>query len=173
MRGPTPILGPRGCFMFVSVMQYRDLADDACAGGEAAGDREEYVMWGFSAREERFAAEKPLADLDGRELKLKVEALITEWSPTLSGLVKMSDPASVNSFPVKTSTPIAPWRTTNVTLLGDALHNMPPYRGVGANAALWDAALLRETIAGAAREGHPLLDALADYERRMIEHGYD
>ncbi len=171
MRGPTPILGPRGCFMFVSVMQYRDLADDACAGGEA-GDREEYVMWGFSARRERFGAEKPFADLDGHELKQKVEALMTEWSPTLRGLVKMSDPASVTSFPVKTSSPVAPWRTTNVTLLGDALHNMPPFRGVGANAALRDASLLRETIADAAREDRPLPDALAHYERRMIDHGF-
>ena len=59
-----------------------------------------------------------------------------------------------------------------MTLLGDALHNMPPYRGVGANTALWDAALLRDTIVQIARGDRPLLDAVADYEQRMIEHGF-
>ena len=49
---------------------------------------------------------------------------------------------------------------------------MPPYRGVGANAALWDAALLRETIVAVDRGDQPLLPALADYERRMIDHGF-
>jgi len=62
--------------------------------------------------------------------------------------------------------------TTNVTLLGDALHNMPPYRGVGANAALWDAALLRDTIVEVARGDCSLLGALSGYERRMIAHGF-
>jgi 2-polyprenyl-6-methoxyphenol hydroxylase-like FAD-dependent oxidoreductase len=58
-----------------------------------------------------------------------------------------------------------------VTLLGDALHSMPPYRGVGANAALWDAALLRDTIVGHDADA-PLLERLAQYERRMIDHGF-
>ena len=58
-----------------------------------------------------------------------------------------------------------------MTLLGDALHSMPPYRGVGANAALWDAALLRETIVGQGAEA-ALLTRLAEYERNMIEHGF-
>jgi 2-polyprenyl-6-methoxyphenol hydroxylase-like FAD-dependent oxidoreductase len=163
MRGPTPILGPRGCFLFVSAMRYRDL-------GEERRDREEYVMWGFSTRRERYGAK--LEDLDGDELKRLVDTLVGEWHPTLRGLVRGADPATVNAFSVKTSTPVSRWSTTNVTLLGDALHNMPPYRGVGANAALWDAALLRDTVAEVDRGGRPLLDALADYEQRMIEHGF-
>ena len=59
-----------------------------------------------------------------------------------------------------------------MTLLGDALHNMPPYRGVGANTALWDAALLRDAIVQAARGDRPLFEALQGYERRMIAHGF-
>ena len=59
-----------------------------------------------------------------------------------------------------------------MTLLGDALHNMPPFRGVGANAALWDAALLCQTIVGAAQADEQLLPALARYEWRLIDHGF-
>jgi 2-polyprenyl-6-methoxyphenol hydroxylase-like FAD-dependent oxidoreductase len=55
---------------------------------------------------------------------------------------------------------------------GDAVHNMPPCRGVGANTALWDAALLRETIVAADGDKRPLLERLAAYERQMIEHGF-
>jgi 2-polyprenyl-6-methoxyphenol hydroxylase-like FAD-dependent oxidoreductase len=170
MRGPTPILGPRGCFMFVSAMLYGDLARNEVEA--TPSDREEYMMWGFTARRARFEDGHVIEDLNGRDLKRRVEALTADWHPTLRGLVRATDPATVKSFSVKTSMLVAPWTTTNVTLLGDALHNMPPFRGVGANAALWDAALLGETIVEAARGRRPLLKALAEYERRMIEHGF-
>jgi 2-polyprenyl-6-methoxyphenol hydroxylase-like FAD-dependent oxidoreductase len=172
MRGPTMILGPHGCFMFWSAIQYGDLA----AGGDGAAiseeDREEYVMWGFSAPRRRFALRNKVEDLGGDELKRVVDRLTGDWNPNLRRLVQKSDPSTVHSFSVKTSTPVPPWTTRNVTLLGDALHNMPPYRGVGANAALWDAALLRETIVSVDRGDQPLLKALADYERQMIDHGF-
>jgi hypothetical protein len=49
----------------------------------------------------------------------------------------------MNTFAVKSASPIPPWSTRNVTVLGDALHNMTPYLGMGANAALYDAQMLR------------------------------
>jgi 2-polyprenyl-6-methoxyphenol hydroxylase-like FAD-dependent oxidoreductase len=171
MSGPTPILGPNGCFMFVSAMRHGDLDADSTGGG-GWDQREDYVMWGFSARRDRFGAVGAAEGLDGRSLKALVARLTTAWSPALRSLVEDSDPATVTAFPVRTSTPVAPWRTTNVTLLGDALHNMPPYRGVGANTALCDAALLRDAIVQAARGDRPLLEALQGYERRMIAHGF-
>jgi 2-polyprenyl-6-methoxyphenol hydroxylase-like FAD-dependent oxidoreductase len=172
MCGPTMILGPRGRFMFSSAIQYGDLD----AGGERAQgfdeDREEYVMWGFSAPRRQFGLPDQIEGLGGDELKRVVDRLTADWNPRLRRLVQKSDPSTIHSFSVKTSVPVQPWKTRNVTLLGDALHNMPPYRGVGANAALWDAALLRETIVAADRGDQPLLAALANYERRMIDHGF-
>jgi 2-polyprenyl-6-methoxyphenol hydroxylase-like FAD-dependent oxidoreductase len=163
MRGPSPILGPRESFLFVSPVSYRDLADDV--------DRDEYLLWGFSARRERFGPGERFARATGDELKALVGGMIGDWRPELQRIVRDSDPATVSWFSVKTSTRVRPWKTRNVTLLGDALHSMPPYRGVGANAALWDAALLRETIVGPGADA-PLVERLAEYERRMIEHGF-
>jgi 2-polyprenyl-6-methoxyphenol hydroxylase-like FAD-dependent oxidoreductase len=177
MRGPTPILGPNGCFMFVSAMQSADLGaarpgERRLARSSSNDGRGDYMMWGFSARRERFGTRDAVERLDGRKLKGLVEGLMTAWGAPLRDLVESSDPATITAFSVKASTPVRPWKTTNVTLLGDAVHNMPPYRGVGANAALWDAALLRDKVVRVARGDCPLLEGLSDYERRMIAHGF-
>jgi hypothetical protein len=42
---------------------------------------------------------------------------------------------------------------------------MTPFRGIGANTALRDAVLLRDTLAGVVRGERDVLAALADYER--------
>ncbi len=172
MRGPTPIMGPRGCFMFVSLVSYRDIAAPLLRTAAAeAPDRDEYLLWGFSARRERFGSGDPFVAATTADLRTLVGRMIADWRPELQRIVAESDPKSISWFAVKTSTRVQPWTTRNVTLLGDALHSMPPYRGVGANAALWDAALLRETILGQGAEA-PLLTRFAEYERKMIEHGF-
>jgi hypothetical protein len=43
LRGPTLILGPKGCFMFANAVDYEGDTDD----GERCYDREKYIMWGF------------------------------------------------------------------------------------------------------------------------------
>ena len=68
-------------------------------------------------------------------------------------------------FPVKTSVPVDPRPTRNVTLLGDALHNMT----VGANTALRDMAALHRSLAAVNRGEAEFLPALAAYERDMVD----
>ena len=129
MRGTTLILGPRGRFMFWSAVQLGDLE----AGGEArAGseeDGEQYVTWGFSAPRERFDFPGRLEDLRRRRTEARRRpGSLADWNPNLRRLVQQSDRFhGPVSFSVKTSVPVRPWKTRNVTLLGDALHNMPPY----------------------------------------------
>jgi 2-polyprenyl-6-methoxyphenol hydroxylase-like FAD-dependent oxidoreductase len=50
---------------------------------------------------------------------------------------------------------------------------MTPFRGMGANMALREAAALRRGLLKVARGDLPLLPALADYEREMIELGFN
>jgi salicylate hydroxylase len=83
-------------------------------------------------------------------------------------LVGDSDPATVNALHVKSAIPVDRWPTGRVTLLGDAIHNMTPMAGVGANTALRDADLLRRRLA----EGGPLAEAVAGYEREMLDYGF-
>jgi hypothetical protein len=49
LHGPTLILGPGGCFMFASAVDYED-----GAAANSPYDREKYVTWGFSAHKETF-----------------------------------------------------------------------------------------------------------------------
>jgi 2-polyprenyl-6-methoxyphenol hydroxylase-like FAD-dependent oxidoreductase len=75
-------------------------------------------------------------------------------------------------LPIRTSRPVGPWQPSRVTLLGDAIHSMTPYRGIGANIALRDAALLCRQIVRAARGEVALLDAIAEYEHAMRRYGF-
>jgi 2-polyprenyl-6-methoxyphenol hydroxylase-like FAD-dependent oxidoreductase len=83
-------------------------------------------------------------------------------------------PAPAATFPVglRSARPVSPWPTTDVTLLGDAVHTMSPGRGEGANTTLRHAELLRQALVAVAAKGVPLLDAVGRYEAEMLQHGF-
>ena len=87
--------------------------------------------------------------------------------PGLVQLVDSVETATISPVAVRYLGAAEPWPTSRVTLLGDAIHAMPPSFGAGANTALHDAAalvrVLREAVAG----DRPVLDALAAYEDEM------
>ncbi|MFS8098384.1 FAD-dependent monooxygenase [Lentzea alba] len=114
-----------------------------------------YLMWAYAAN-----------DLDVRNgLQAEVLRRIAGWSPDLRRIVEESHPDTVSQWRIRSSKPIERWESTNVTLLGDAIHAMTPMRGIGANVALKDAQLLARCIA----EGG---DAIARYEREMYDYGF-
>jgi 2-polyprenyl-6-methoxyphenol hydroxylase-like FAD-dependent oxidoreductase len=86
--------------------------------------------------------------------------------------VRLADVDTINAIAIRTSLPVAPWQTRPVTLLGDAIHSMTPYRGIGANVALKDAMRLCQALTSAQRGERPVLDAIHDYERAMIDYGF-
>src|SRR5262249_29241077 len=154
--GPTLILGASGCFMFASAVDYED-----AAAGDKHYDPEKYVMWGFSARRETLDLPADPAALRGQAAISAVLPLIDDWHPSLRWLVRTANISTITAFAVKTSVPIQPWPTQKVTLLGDALHNMTPFRGIGANTALRDAAALRQALVAISRGEADLIEALA------------
>lgn len=127
-------------------------------------------MWGFSARREKFGLTQSYETLRPEDLKAAALALMKDWDPALRQIVQRT--SDLGMFPVKTSVSIPPWETRNVTLLGDALHNMAPFRGMGANMALRDAAALRRALLKAAQGEALLAETVAAFEREMIEHGF-
>lgn len=168
MRGPTLVLGPQGCFMFANAVLY-----DRASAGDASEHERDYVMWGFSAHREDLALSAPPESVSSIEARARVLELMDEWNPALRELVGRAELATMSIFSVKTSVPVSPWVTSNVTLLGDALHNMTPFRGIGANTALRDAQSLHRLLVSVTRGEQPLIPALAQYERDMIDYGFN
>src|SRR5262249_44804862 len=112
------------------------------------------------------------ASVGGQDAKAAVLAQMRDWYPALRWLVQTADASTATAFAVKTSEPIQPWATQRGTLLADALHNMAPFRGIGANTALRDAMALRRALVAASRGEADLIKALAAYEQDMIGYGF-
>ncbi|MFF5081426.1 FAD-dependent oxidoreductase [Actinoplanes sp. NPDC000266] len=112
-----------------------------------------------------------LGDLDVPSEALRqicVKASAT-WHPAVRQLFAAADPTSFFPIAIRAGTRVTPWSSGPVTLLGDAIHTMPPAGGVGANTALQDAALLAKELLS----GKPLPEAVAAYESVMLPRGFD
>ena len=130
------------------------------------GGQDPYTFWAFADASERFPA--AVADFDGQALRALTLGWMDGWAPQLRGLVGECDPATVNFVRVRSASPVKPWRSGPVTLLGDAIHNMTPMAGIGANIALRDADLLQRKLIGA----RDVIAAIGEYEREMLDYGF-
>jgi 2-polyprenyl-6-methoxyphenol hydroxylase-like FAD-dependent oxidoreductase len=182
--GISLVFAPKGYSLIVHVMEFkwdRGGVKAGIGGNDAAllahwpgllfDNTRDYVNWGFSAAAARLPAD--LMRRRGADLVRLVLARTEGWHPHLRELFALSDPSTCFPINVRTSVPIAPWPSSTVTLLGDAIHTMTPGRGVGANTALRDAALLCRQLV-AARDGRlPLVAAIHAYETAMIDYGFE
>lgn len=104
----------------------------------------------------------------GAALKRLAFRLTEGWHPDLRRLIEITEPAVVSATPVQSAEPIKPWATTNVTLVGDAVHAMPPLQGLGGSTALRDAALLCDRLARAAGGALEVVPAIHSYAAEML-----
>jgi 2-polyprenyl-6-methoxyphenol hydroxylase-like FAD-dependent oxidoreductase len=182
LRTPMTVMPPKDYGMFCAPHEL-DAPTDLLAAGIGGNDAPDpgthldntrsYVFWAFAAR--RDAYDPSLGKLeaqDGARLRELVLDKIADWSPALKFLVAESSVDTIAAIPILTSTPIPAWPTTNVTLLGDAIHSMTPFRGIGANTALRDAQLLSRELIAAHRGERPLLEAIHAYEAGMLDYGF-
>jgi len=110
------------------------------------------------------------AGLDGVGLRRLGLELTQGWHPHMHELIRATQPSSMHYVKVKTSGQLSPWASSNVTLLGDAVHTMTPGRGAGANTALRNAAQLGRLLVEANCGRKPLIDAIRDYEAEMLRY---
>ncbi|MVU77382.1 FAD-dependent monooxygenase [Nocardia sp. ET3-3] len=178
LRNPLSVIPPSGCGMFLAPHEF-DIPEGAeeIAGNQAglpAGllldNTQPYVFWAFAAKRERYEADlESLSPVALHDLAVRMTA---GWAPELRTLVADSDPETATLLPIKTSVPIPAWETTNVTLLGDAVHSMTPFAGIGANTALRDARGLCRALVAAEHRELGLIEALHAYEADMIDYGF-
>ncbi len=130
----------------------------------------DYVMWAYVAH--RRALPTGATGERGQRLREGVLSRLTGWHPDLRALVAQTPTDTIEQFDFAAAARVRPWPTTTVTVLGDAIHHMPPVGGLGGNAALYDADALRRALIAVSRGERELLAAVAEYERAMLSNGF-
>ncbi|WP_112275459.1 FAD-dependent oxidoreductase [Lentzea terrae] len=153
----TLLYGPKGAFVIIHVMRFED-----------ASVEDDYIMWGYAASHDKFP---DLKGMSQEQLKQVVLDMTPKFHPNLRELFRLGDPETAFQIKVRTSEPVQPWESSNVTMIGDSVHLMTPGRGIGANTALRDAELLTRKLTEA-HHGKDVVQAISEYEREMIEYGF-
>lgn len=139
-------VGPRGVGAFFSLQAHQ--------GRDPAAERP-HIVWSVATT----------TAVTGTDLVAEVHRLTSGWTPDFHRLVEGSDPAGVAAFAFAFPAALRPWPAGRVTLLGDAIHPMPPTAGAGASTAILDAAHLADDLATRAPA-----EALATYRARLLRY---
>jgi 2-polyprenyl-6-methoxyphenol hydroxylase-like FAD-dependent oxidoreductase len=113
-----------------------------------------YAFWALTTRRGVFEKDDRLLKMTGSEVASVARRFTASWDPSIRTIFDNQAEDQTAALKVSSSNPDHPpiWPTDRrVTVLGDAVHCMPPTGGQGANAAMYDAALLGE-ILGASDE---------------------
>jgi 2-polyprenyl-6-methoxyphenol hydroxylase-like FAD-dependent oxidoreductase len=128
---------------------------------DVSNGADRYVVWAWAAATSSYPAN--LGELDGTRLQQLVTERTQDWNPALRELIETTAAATITTVPLRTMPPLPSWTASSVTVLGDAIHNMTPMAGIGANTALRDADHLRRALTATADPGR----AIGDYETTM------
>jgi 2-polyprenyl-6-methoxyphenol hydroxylase-like FAD-dependent oxidoreductase len=177
--GVTLVLAPKGYGGIVHVMEFkwnRHGVKEGVGGNDAAliadwpgllyDNTADYIMWGVWGARQNLPADP--TNLEAADLVRFASDMTRDWHPNIRKLIERTDPTTTFAINIRTSVPLSSWQSSNVTLLGDAIHTMTPGRGVGANTALRDAALLAKKLTEV-RDGHEdPIKAIHEYETEML-----
>jgi 2-polyprenyl-6-methoxyphenol hydroxylase-like FAD-dependent oxidoreductase len=183
--GITIVQAPRGFACILHVMEFQWDRDGKVKDGIGGNTEQlikqwpglqfdntrDYINWGLSATADKLPAN--VMEMRGEELVKAALDATPDWHPNLRRLFELTDPGTCFPVNIWTSVPLDAWPTTNVTLLGDAIHTMTPGRGVGANTALRDALQLCKKLIEVRDGRSGLIEAVGEYEKAMIEYGFD
>ncbi|MFI5843000.1 FAD-dependent oxidoreductase [Catenuloplanes sp. NPDC051500] len=162
---------PGRAFFFTS-MRFGESPRDAfarLAPGSYAPTGDDYVMWGLLLRQE----EVPTG-VHGNLLALRdlAAGLSADFHPLVRRLVDTAelDSTVLNLF--ATGRRPQRWAEPRATMMGDAVHVMPPFGAHGGNTALRDAALLGHRLVDARLNGTPVEEAIAGYQDEMVPYAF-
>ena len=134
-----------------------------------------YIYWVMTGDES--ALGKPndeLLKMNGEEAAAVSIMATSEWLETIQPILKYQASENTAILKMTTSNPkgLPDWKTDRrVTVMGDAVHAMPPTGGSGANTALRDAELLSKTLAEGLNDGDGWsVDVINKYEDEMREY---
>jgi 2-polyprenyl-6-methoxyphenol hydroxylase-like FAD-dependent oxidoreductase len=181
LHGISLVMAPRGMGAILHVMEFpwRQNGHQHAAGGNDAAlleqwpgllydNTRDHIIWGTWAARKNYPRD-PGKATQADQLVIAKE-MTTNWHPNFRRLIDLTDPTTVFGINIRTSVPLEPWDTDNVTLLGDAVHTMTPGRGVGANTALRDAMTLCRRLIEVRDGKRRLIPAIHAYEVEMLHY---
>ncbi|MCJ1476815.1 hypothetical protein MMC13_005484 [Lambiella insularis] len=126
-----------------------------------SGLPEDYVYWVLALRGDAIG-------MDDEEAAALSQKLTSHWNPSFHALFALQDTENPSMIRIVSAEPDMPkWKPSRrLTLMGDAVHVMPPTAGVGATSALRDAAMLTEAL----KEGGLHEDSIGKYEETMRQY---
>ncbi|ADD45214.1 FAD-dependent oxidoreductase [Stackebrandtia nassauensis] len=172
--GYSAILGPKHRHLGGAPVEFAEpLSRTASriAADASLTEHRSYMTSAFGARVEDLPDDEELFAMNPSALRGLALDMMDDWHPRARRMVEHWELSSVLPLLLRTSVPTEPWPASEVTLLGDAVHAMSPAGGSGANAAMLDGAILAARLREV-RDGKPLLEAVAEYENAMREHGF-
>jgi len=133
----------------------------------------DYLMVTLVATPEHLGVtDERLFRMSSEELWKLSTGTVADWHPTIREIYARADIGSFFPITFRISEQLPAWAPGPVTLLGDAVHTMPPTAGAGANTALADATTLADEIRSAARGEQSLVEAVAAYQAVMLPRGF-
>lgn len=169
----VPGLGQSMLFGFVVFRQDPNEAAAHLWPGLRFSKAVDYVFWGVLAQQHLLAvSDEELNAIPGPDLQRLVLTLSVDGPQALRTLIEQCRQDETFVLKMRFAKPVEHWQTSNITLLGDAIHVMPP-NGSGANTALRDASLLARSLIAVAHQQIPLQQALHDYEVEMLRYGFN
>jgi 2-polyprenyl-6-methoxyphenol hydroxylase-like FAD-dependent oxidoreductase len=153
------ISGPNQISLFLELIKFpRDPAEVS----SSLRSLKDYVYWVLISRSKNFLPDSELFSISSQQIA-ELSLKITEnWDPSIRSLLELQQVEKTSAVRITSADANQKkWQSSNVTLLGDAIHCMPPTGGVGANTALSDAASLCELI----KEG---VEGISQYEEKML-----
>ncbi|WP_033344977.1 FAD-dependent oxidoreductase [Catenuloplanes japonicus] len=162
---------PGRAFFFTS-MRFGESPRDAfarLAPGSYAPTGDDYVMWGLLLKQEEVPTGVHGDLLAMRDLAARMSV---GFHPLIRRLVDTAelDATVLNLF--ATGRRPRRWAIPNATMMGDAVHAMPPFGAHGGNTALRDAALLGHHLVEARSNGEPVEEAIARYQDEMVPYAF-
>ena len=165
---PMLAIGPGGSGVFATA--HDPVARAAVRSVRASpATRSPVAIWGLIAVED--ALPSHLSRLDPAALVQVCVGLLrrNSWVDPIVRLVTCSEESTVSAYRLNAADPddLAPWPSSRVTALGDAVHAMPPTGGQGAATAILDAHGLVNGLDAACRGDVTTVVAVHDYESCM------
>ncbi|MDX2391006.1 FAD-dependent monooxygenase [Streptomyces sp. DK15] len=168
-------IGPRGAALYVGFLDpVGNTALDAPELRMSVTTGPTYI-WGAMFPES--TSTDSLRDLLGGELQAALLGRFRErgWAEHTLEVIAQADPHSVAGFRFNAASTraedLAPWPAGRITALGDAVHATPPTAGMGAGAAIRDAADLVTHVSAVADGTATLTDAVHHFEAGMRRRG--